>query len=79
MHDDPRGAGQFGREGWVMLADEADCLGLIGVVVDGRCDAFEAYDMAVVDEIHESFAAWRWEKDVSARVLWLWLIPVSET
>lgn len=52
-----------------MLADEADCLRLVGVVVDGRCDAFEAYDVAVVDEFHESFAAWRWKKHALALIM----------
>ena len=45
-----------------MLADEADCFGLVWFVVDGRCDAFETDDVAVADEFHESFAAWWLEK-----------------
>lgn len=56
LHDDPRETGQPGSQCWVVLADEADGLGLVGVVVDGRCDAFGA-DVSVANELHESFAA----------------------
>jgi hypothetical protein len=42
--------------GWVELTDKADGLGLVGVVVDGRCGAFKAYDVTVTDEIHSGFA-----------------------
>lgn len=51
-----------------MLADEADRFSLIGIVVDRRCDAFEADDVSVANELHESFAAWHWEKDALARL-----------
>lgn len=57
LHDDPRRAGQPRSQGWVVLADEADRFGFVGIVVDGRCDAFEADNVTVPNELHESFAA----------------------
>jgi hypothetical protein len=40
-----------------MLADLADCFGFVGVVVDGRGDAFKAHDVPIVYEILESIAS----------------------
>lgn len=67
LHDDPRGTGESGSQCWVVLTDEADRFGLVGVIVDGRCDAFKTDDVSVANELHESFAAWRWERNVLAR------------
>ena len=67
MHDDSRGTGESGSQCWIVLTDEADRFGLVGVVVDWRCDAFETDDVSVANKLHESFAARRREEEVVAR------------
>jgi hypothetical protein len=73
LHYHPGGAGEFGGQVWVVLADEADGFGAVGVVVYGRGDVREADDVAVLEGLLEGFAAWGWKGEGLVLLGWLWL------